>query len=236
MPKIQINWTEQPMVLNENVDIPRIVLADDHSIVRYGIRMAVESQRIARVVAEAGSPLELLAVLSQTPCDVIVTDFSMPDDHGRDGLSLIEKLIRNFPMTPIIVITALRNVGLLSALLRKGVKGLVEKRGDVMELCLAMQAVTKGREYISQDLLSMLTAADAVPRLQGVRQRDLTNAESEVLRLFAYDGLTSQQISERLNRSRKTISRHKRSALAKLGLSTDQDLLKYCQEVNLRDQ
>jgi two-component system capsular synthesis response regulator RcsB len=61
----------------------------------------------------------------------------------------------------------------------------------------------------------------------------LTEAEIEVLRLFAYEGLTSQQISERLNRSRKTISRHKRSAQAKLGLATNQELLEYCRRVDL---
>lgn len=216
---------------DEQNAVPSIVLADDHPIIRYGIRMALESNRIAKVVGEAGSPLELFNVLANTPCDIIVTDFSMPDDHSRDGLYLIERLMRLHPDIPIVVITALRNAGVLSTLRRKGVKGLIEKEGNISELGLALHGVRMGREYISPSLRTLLMSREVGVR--GTRESKLTEAEIEVLRLFAYEGLTSQQISERLNRSRKTISRHKRSAQVKLGLPTNQDLLEYCRRVDL---
>lgn len=211
--------------------IPNVVLADDHPIIRYGIRMALESNRIARVVGEAGSPNELLNVLVETPCDIVVTDFSMPDDQSRDGLYLIERLMRTYPELPIVVVTALRNAGVLSTLLRKGVKGLIEKEGSVNDLGLALHAVSVGREYISPSLRNLLTIREVNPKRSAASR--LTQAEIEVLRLFAYEGLTSQQISEKLNRSRKTVSRHKRSAQAKLGLATNQELLEYCRRVDL---
>ena len=210
--------------------IPRVVLADDHPIVRYGVRMALEEQNVATIVGEAGSASELLSLLATVECDIIVTDFSMPDVHGRDGLSLIARLRRTYPDLPVVVITALRNPGILDSLLRRGVLGLVEKGGNITELQLALRATAKGRRFVSRDLRTLLTVNDVGPKQKAPR---LTNAEIEILRLFAYDGLTSQQISERLNRSRKTISRHKRNAQAKLGLATNQDLLDYCREVDL---
>jgi two-component system capsular synthesis response regulator RcsB len=211
--------------------IPNVVLADDHPIIRYGIRMALETNRIAKVVGEAGTPVELLKVLASTPCDMVVTDFSMPDDQSRDGLYLIERLMRTHPKLPIVVITALRNAGVLNALLQKGVKGLLEKEGNVSELGLALHAVNMGREYVSPSLRTLLTSREV--DATRAAEAKLTQAEIEVLRLFAYEGLASQQISERLNRSRKTISRHKRSAQAKLGLETNQELLEYCRRVDI---
>jgi two-component system capsular synthesis response regulator RcsB len=162
---------------------------------------------------------------------MIVTDFSMPDEQNRDGLSLIERLTRLFPDKPIVVITALRNPGLVAALLKHGVKAVVEKSGDVAELALAIKAASSGRKYISRSLRTLLVSHEVAIKEQDTPK--LTRAEIEVLRLFAYEGLTSQQISERLRRSRKTVSRHKRSAQAKLGLETNQELMEYCRQVNL---
>lgn len=218
---------------NEQSAIPHIVLADDHPIIRYGIRMALESNRIARVVGEAGSPMELFSVLANTPCDIVVTDFSMPDDHSRDGLYLIERLMRLHPDIPIVVITALRNAGVLGTLLRRGVMGLIEKEGNVSELGFALRGVSMGRKYVSPSLRTLLTSREV--EIKTGRESKLTEAEIEVLRLFAYEGLTSQQISDRLNRSRKTVSRHKRSAQVKLGLPTNQALLEYCRRIDLDD-
>jgi two-component system capsular synthesis response regulator RcsB len=209
--------------------IPNVILADDHALIRYGMKMALESSGLARVTGEAGGPAELFRLLAQADCDVVVTDFAMPDEENRDGLSLIDRLARLHPDIPVIVITALRNAGLLKTLLDLGVKGLVAKGGGVNELMLAFQAVSKGRDYVCAPLRQLLLEASVAPKVHAA----LTRAEIEVLRLFANDGLTSKQISERLNRSRKTISRHKCSALAKLGLSTDQELLDYCRQVDL---
>lgn len=206
----------------------KVILADDHAVVRMGLQLMLKSSGIAEVVAQAKSPSELLYQLSVTACDVIVTDFCMPDEYGRDGLSLIERLTRLYPSIPVVIITALRNAGLLGSMLQHGISGLIHKDCSVRELAQALHAASQGRRYIHGDLRSLLPAR-ARPQLKLPR---LSRSEMEVLRLFAREGLSAQQIAARLQRSPKTVSRHKRSAQAKLGLKTDQELLDYCRRVD----
>ncbi len=210
----------------------RIILADDHSIVRYGIRIALEENRAVEIVAEAGNSDELIAVVQTVACDVIVTDYAMPGERTQDGIALIDRLTRIRPNVPIIVITALRNAAILNKLMAKGVKAIVEKAGGVQELSLALVAAAQQRTYLSPGLESLLASASIVGQRVG-REAALTTAELEVIRLFAYDGMTATQISQRLNRSPKTISRHKVNAQRKLGLSTNQELLEYCRNNDL---
>lgn len=210
----------------------RIILADDHSIVRYGIRIALEENRAVEIVAEACNSDELIAVVQTVACDVIVTDYAMPGERTQDGIALIDRLMRIRPDVPIIVITALRNAAILNKLMAKGVKAIVEKAGGVEELSLALVAAAQQRTYLSPGLESLLASASIVGQRVG-REAALTTAELEVIRLFAYDGMTATQISQRLNRSPKTISRHKVNAQRKLGLSTNQELLEYCRNNDL---
>jgi two-component system capsular synthesis response regulator RcsB len=210
----------------------RIILADDHSIVRYGIRLAVEANHVAQVVAEAANSDELIAAVRIEACDAIVTDYAMPGECTRDGIALIDRLMRIKPEVPIIVVTALRNAAILNKLAARGVKGIVEKAGGVHELHLALLAAAQNRTYLSPGLELLLASASIVGPHVG-REVALTTSELEVIRLFAYDGLTATQISQRLNRSPKTVSRHKVNAQRKLGLSTNQELLEYCRKTDL---
>lgn len=210
----------------------RIILADDHAIVRYGIRIAIEANHVAEIVAEASTSDELIAAVQSQPCDAIVTDYSMPGERTQDGIALIDRLMRIKPDLPIIVITALRNAAILNKLVAKGVNAIVGKSGGVQELHLALLAAAQKRNYLSPGIESLLASASIVGPRVG-REVTLTKAELEVIRLFAYDGLTATQISERLNRSAKTISRHKVNGQRKLGLFTNQELLEYCRTNDL---
>lgn len=204
----------------------QIILADDHNIVRYGIRLAVEASGVAQVVAEAATSDELIAVVQAQTCDVIVTDFSMPGAKTRDGIALIDRLKRLCPGVPIIVITALRNAAILNKLIAKGVKAIVEKAGGFNELHCALVAASQGRVYLSPGLQTLLAGVSLVGGRVG-REATLTTAELEVVRMFAYDGLTPTEIARRLNRSVKTVSAHKKRAQQKLGLPTNQLLIEY---------
>ncbi|HTI19179.1 MAG TPA: response regulator transcription factor [Trinickia sp.] len=210
----------------------RIILADDHAIVRYGIRIAMETNHVAEVVAEASTSDELIAAVKAQPCDAIVTDYSMPGVRTQDGIALVDRLLRLKPDVPVIVVTAMRNAALLNKLVSKGVRGVVEKSGGVQELHLALLAAAQDRNYLSPGLETLLSSASIIGRRIGT-DAVLTTAELEVIRLFAYNGLTATQISERLNRSPKTVSRHKINAQRKLGLSTTQELLEYCRKNDL---
>jgi two-component system, NarL family, captular synthesis response regulator RcsB len=210
----------------------RIILADDHTIVRYGIRIAVEANHVAEVVAEAANSDELISAVQTVACDAIVTDYAMPGKRTQDGLALIDRLMRIQPEMPIIVVTALRNVAILNKLIARGVTGIVEKSGGVQELQLALLAAAQGRTYLSPGLESLLASASIVGPSVG-RRIELTKAELEIIRLYACDGFTPTQISQRLNRSPKTVSRHKMNAQRKLGLLTSQELIEYCRKNDL---
>lgn len=214
---------EAKIVVNKPL---QIILAEDHGIVRYGIRLAIESAHVAHVVAEAANSDELIAAVQAHTCDAIVTDLSMPGTRTRDGIALIDRLQRIRPGVPIIVVTALRNAAILNKLLTKGVKAVVEKAGGVNELHCALVAAGQGRTYVSPGVEALLSRMSLVGARVG-KEATLTTAEMEVLRLFAADGLTAGQIAQRLNRSVKTVSAHKKRAQHKLGLATNQDLIEY---------
>lgn len=203
----------------------RIILADDHTIVRYGIRLAVEANGVAQVVAEASNSDELIAAVQTEACDAIVTDYSMPGEITQDGMALVDRLMRIRHDVPIIVVTALRNAAILNKLMAKGVKGIVEKAGGVQELHYALLAVAQGLSYLSPGLQSMLASASIVGSRVG-HEAKLTTMESEVIRHFV-QGLSPTEIAQRLNRSVKTISRHKMSGQRKLGAANSQQLIEY---------
>ena len=205
----------------------RIILADDHPIVRSGVRALLERNNL-RVVAEVGSPEELFAALDQQACDVLLTDFSMPVGPVGDGLGMLEHLRKKWPELPIIVLTMMNNPGVLSSILGTGVRGLLNKSDALSELPLAIQAVSHGREYVSA------TGGHQLEQMEGhdATRQSLSPREAEVLGLFV-SGLTVSQIAEHLNRSIKTVSRQKRDGMAKLGLKTDLEVYAYAREHGL---
>lgn len=218
---------------NNVVNTPlQIVLAEDHALVRYGIRLAIEAGRIGQVIAEAATSDELIAIVQTQTCDVIVTDLSMPGARTRDGIALIDRLRRIRPAVPIVVLTAMRNAAILNKLLEKGVKAIVEKAGGVNELHCALIAAGQGRTYVGPGVESLLENMSLIGPRVG-HEATLTTAELEVIRLFASHGLTASQIAQRLNRSVKTVSAHKRRAQHKLGLSTNKELFEYCRAHDL---
>jgi two-component system capsular synthesis response regulator RcsB len=207
----------------------RIILADDHPVVLTGIQMALSSfsDPALSVVAKAESADELIQHLSGTPCDLVISDYSMPFG-GRfpDGLALMGYLKRHFPHLPLIVITMLRNPSLLQALLNIGVNGLFYKRSPLSELKLAVQDVLKGRLSLCPAVAKILRAHDLPTSGTAAPLVNLSERELEVVRLFVL-GMSGRQIAAQLNRSEKTISRQKRTAMDKLGLDHDGGLVEF---------
>lgn len=205
----------------------RLIIADDHPIILAGVRMLLENKSEIEVVAEADSPDKLLAALRHTPCDLLITDFSMPGGEAADGLGLLQRIRRDHPDLPIIVLTMIGNVGVHGTILEAGVRGLIDKASGMAEISLAIQAVSQGRTYVSttfrQGLLQSEFDSDA-----GESAR-LSPRELEVIRLFS-SGLTVTGIADRLARSVKTVSRQKSDAMIKLGLKNDLDIYVYARE------
>lgn len=208
----------------------RIIIADDHPIVRSGIRELLESSGEFGSFVEVGSSDALVEALEQGRFDLVLTDFNMPGGQVTDGLNLLELVRQRWPLTPVVVLTMVSNVGLLRAVLDTGVRGLLNKADALDELAQAIRAVAQGQTYISSDLRSMINAAQAAA--PGGRETRLSRRESEVLRMFA-SGLTVSQIAAQLERSAKTISRQKMDAMAKLGLRNDREIYNYAREKGL---
>ncbi|MBE1162400.1 response regulator transcription factor [Dyella acidiphila] len=212
----------------------RIVIADDHPVVALGIRALLKGFGQVEVVGEASSGGELLALLADEPCDLLITDFSMPYEDGTgDGLPLLRRLRRDHPKLPIIVLTMVHNPALTRGMLAAGVNGLVGKMAMTKELLLAIGAVLNGRTYICESMRDHVSdAATPQAATHGADPAVLSKREAEVVRLYA-QGLTVTQIAEQLHRSVKTVSQQKNDAMRKLGVTSNTQLFEYARAYGL---
>ncbi|HET6553414.1 MAG TPA: response regulator [Dyella sp.] len=208
----------------------QIILADDHPIVRSGVRVLLEANANATVIADVGTPAELIDAIHAHPESLVVTDFSMPGGQMADGLQMLGVIRRRWPALPIIVLTMVNNAGVLNSILAAGVRALLSKSDALTELTLAVQAVSHGRDYQSTGVRKTLEGLGNSST--AAAHAGLSKREAEVLRLFA-SGFTVSEIAGQLNRSVKTISRQKMDAMAKLGLKNDLDVYAYAREHGL---
>ena len=219
----------------------RVIVADDHPVVLVGVRTVLERQGDIRVVGEAGNGRELIELLKRQPCDVIITDFSMPDEapDGRtviaqrhsDGLPLMTLLGTRYADIPVIVLTMLNNVAVLRAIREKGMKGLAYKKSFATDLPNAVRAVKRGDTYVSPSLRERFHQREHSPETIA---KELSPCEMEVLRLYGLAQLTVTQIAERLHRSIKTVSAQKRSGMKKLGILHDSAIGEYLEKLGFR--
>jgi|ERR1700754_764169 two-component system capsular synthesis response regulator RcsB len=216
----------------------RIIISDDHPLVLMGLKALLQCQGEGlTVVGEARSTAELFSVLAAQPCDLLITDFSMPDVHGADdGLGLLASLRARFPMTPILVVTMVTNPALVRGMLALGVSGVLDKSSMVTELILAIRTLRAGRTYLGEATrrrLKQFSTSAGSDALASVTEGDpLSVREAEVLRLLA-QGQTVTEIAHMSGRSVKTISQQKRYAMRKLGLQSDSQLYQYARSHQL---
>ncbi len=202
----------------------RVILADDHPIVAAGVRQLLEQDSSTSVVHVASSTDELMNTLASTPCDLLITDFSMPGNTAPDGLSMLGTIRRKWPDLADIVLTRISNPAVLRSIRDTGVRGLINKSDALSELPQAVLTVLNGRAYIAKAALALLESAEAT--LGKSAEAALSPKETEVLRLFA-SGMSVKDISLQLNRSSKTISNQKLSAMEKLGIKSDVEIFAY---------
>jgi two-component system capsular synthesis response regulator RcsB len=209
----------------------RVLVADDHPVILFGAEHALLDFRGIEIVGRARQSTELIKMLQTIPCDVLVTDLAMPGGQYGDGLPLIGYLLRNFPDLRIVVLTMLENAALLKRLSELGVISVVNKSDDLSHIGLAVQHVSRNLEYMSP---SAKAALDTLRMNSGGKSDEvmLSRRELEVVRLFV-SGLTIKEISEQLNRSIKTISTQKNTAMRKLGIDRDSELFQYAQSNGL---
>jgi two-component system capsular synthesis response regulator RcsB len=195
----------------------RVVIADDHPVITWAASqlLANQARDAFEVVAQVHSTDQLHRQLHARPCDLLVTDFCMPHGQQPDGLALVGYLRRQYPAMAIVVMTMLNTPVTLRALHKLGVRGLLDKHAELEELLQAVRSVARGRHYLSESFARLLQS-DARP--VELKQVELSPREQEVMRLFG-QGMSGREIARKLNRSEKTVSRHKRSAMDKLGVA-----------------
>jgi two-component system, NarL family, captular synthesis response regulator RcsB len=215
---------QQPREIIVNL---RVILADDHPFVLLGVRTALEMHAGVTIVGEAATPDSLLELLQSTPCDVLVTDLTMPEASGAvgDGLDLVRRIRSGWPLLRIVVMTALTNTAILRAIVSDGVVSTLSKTEAMNELWQAIEAGCKGDVYVGHSIVEALArpldeACDLPPVLR------LSRKQADVIRMFVR-GQSISEIAATLGCHRRTVTRQKREAMAKLGVANDPGLFAY---------
>jgi two-component system response regulator NreC len=199
-----------------------VVIADDHVVVRSGLRLLLDSEPGIAVVAEAGDVAGAVAQVEQHRPDVLVLDLLMP---GGPTLPVIAQLGETCPDTRVVVLTAQRDPSFAGEAMRLGAAGYVPKEAAGRQLLRAIRMAAEGSTYLEPSLGARLAAArSSAP--------ELTERELEVLRLIAR-GHTNREIAERLFLSVRTIESHRARIQRKLGRSSRSDLVEYVVERGL---
>ena len=203
----------------------RVLLVDDHAILREGIKSLLGKWDNIEIVAEATNGREAVTRVAQFHPDVVVLDISMP---LMDGLEATRQIKRESPDTKILVLTMYDDEEYFFQLIRAGASGYITKRSASRELVSAIEAVFKGEVFfcpsIAKHLLSDYLRLDK--NADHVEQEQLTPREREVVKLIA-EGHTNQQIADLLHRSVKTIESHRANILRKLNIHDSIELVKY---------
>ena len=204
----------------------RLLLVDDHAVVRSGLRMLLENEADARIVGEAGTAAEALEVLESARPDVVLMDIGLPD---MSGIEAAREIKRRQPQVAVVALTIHEDEEYFFKMLEAGASGYVPKRAAPEELLTAIQAAAAGEVYLYPSLAKLLVgdylSQDASGR--GARALDgLTGREQEVLTQLA-EGASNAEIGERLGISPKTVARHRENLMRKLNLHSRAELVKY---------
>ena len=210
----------------------RILLADDHAMLRAGLRLLIEAQTDMTCAGEAGDGLETLAQVERLQPDIVLLDLSMP---RLGGLAALPEIRRKAPQVRVLVLTMHADDEYLRQCLKAGAAGYILKQAADQELLLAIRAVMRGEVYIHPAMTRVLLG-DLVDRARASADSvkpegaaELSEREAEVIKQVAR-GHTNQEIADRLGLSVKTVETYRARAMDKLGLANRAALVRYALE------
>jgi len=205
-----------------------ILLAEDHRIVRQGLRLLLEAVPDLELVGEAADGLEAVHLAERLQPNVLVLDLMMP---GRDGLEVARQVTRRSPRTRIIILSMHSNEAYVLEALRAGAVGFVLKDSGAEELVQAIRYVSSGRRFFSEPISEQAVAAYARKATGAPVDpfHTLTAREREVLQLTA-EGQSGAEISERLFISPRTVESHRANLMRKLGVRNQKELVRYAMQ------
>lgn len=204
----------------------RLLLVDDHVVVRSGLRMLLDNEPDVEIVGEAGTAREALDSVPRLKPDIVLMDIGLPDKSGIDAAREIKRLR---PETGIVALTIHEDEEYFFKMLEAGASGYVPKRAAPEELLTAIRTAASGEVYLYPSMAKLLVKdyLDHDQEEKTGRMLDgLTEREQEVLAHLA-DGASNEEIAETLNISPKTVARHRENIMRKLNLHSRSELVKY---------
>jgi DNA-binding NarL/FixJ family response regulator len=201
----------------------RVLIADDHVLVRAGLRALLAQMPMVSEVYEAGDGREAIAVARDRQPDVTLMDIAMPTMNGFEAMS---RMLKEKPETRVVVLSMYEDEEFVWRALRLGAAGYVAKSATVAELEAALRAVENGEVYISPALRTTANDEQAKKRGETDPQRRLTPRQREILQLIA-EGMTSREIAEELKIHIKTVESHRMHLMKRLGVHEVAGLVRY---------
>jgi two-component system, NarL family, response regulator NreC len=208
----------------------RILIADDHAVVRSGLRALLQADPDLEVVGEAGDGMETLRLAETLHPDMVLLDITMPPENG---IKTAKRLKEKHPELIVLFLTMHEDESLLHEALRAGAAGYVIKRAEESEIIQAIHATSHGDIYVHPAMTrALLHQPVTMEHRRGSPAKALTRRELDVLRLLA-KGNTNRQIAGLLGLSMRTVENHRANLMGKLGLVSRVELVNYAEEHNL---
>lgn len=206
-------------------------MADDHAIVREGLKRIVESADDLQLAGEAGDGNEVMRLVREQDFEVLVLDLSMP---GRSGMELIKLVRAEKPRLRILVLSMHQELQYAVRAIKSGASGYLTKESAPAQLVQAIRKIAGGGAFITAEVAEQL-ALGAMPGGQSLPHESLSDREFEVLRLLV-TGVSVTDIAARLKLSVKTVSTHKSNLMQKMGLHNQSELIRYALKHGLTEQ
>ncbi len=208
------------VIIMKNLNSIRIMLVDDHAVVRAGVRRLLEQDAKFSVVAEAESGERAYQIFGEHLPDVTIIDLSMP---GMGGMETIKRIVARYPTAKILVLSMHENVAFASQALKAGAKGYVTKSGLADELANAVEWVVSGQTYLGSELSNKI--ALQLHNAEGDPMQALSAREFEIFRMLV-DGIDLNKIAGTLNISLKTVANYQTTIKQKLGVSSPVEMVR----------
>jgi len=213
----------------------RIIIIDDHPLLREGIKSVIEKSRRYEVVGEAGKGDEGFDLVKRLKPDIVIVDISLPDMNGID---LIRKVRKEYPNIRIMVLTVHSKIDYIVESFKAGALGYLVKEAASNSLIDGLNTISEGDYYLdsslSKEVVKRLVNTSSIRKIDDPAYNSLTPREQEILRLIA-EGFSNKEIADMLCISLKTVENHRYNIMNKLGLHGIADIIKFAVKVGLVD-
>ncbi len=203
----------------------KILLADDHAILRDGLKIAIQTDKSFKILGEAGDGEEVVDMVKKLQPDIVILDINMPKLSGIEAARAIRKFDKK---VRILILTMHEQENYIVDAISSGVNGYIFKMSDMEEFLLAIKELAAGRDYFSEKVSKIVFKGmqSKAQKTEDLEKIHITTREKEILRLLA-KGCTSQEIAETLFISYFTVGQHRKNILEKLGLKNTAELVFY---------